>query len=64
SRPALYRLIEAHPELRTAQDLGADELRTALEHHGGIIAAAKALKISPQGLKRRLSALGLLDDSG
>jgi two-component system nitrogen regulation response regulator GlnG len=58
SRPSLYRLIEAHPDLRLATELGAGELREALEKHGSVEAAARALKVSPQGLKRRLSALG------
>ena len=57
SRPALYRLIESHPDLHLATELGEDELRGALEKHGSIEAAARALKVSPQGLKRRWSAL-------
>jgi len=59
SRPALYRLIEAHPELRTTADLSEEELRAAIASHGSVASAARALKISAQGLKRRLSALGL-----
>jgi two-component system nitrogen regulation response regulator GlnG len=59
SRPALYRLIEANPDLQLATGLGENELREALQRHGSVEAAARALKVSPQGLKRRLSALGL-----
>ena len=57
SRPALYRLIEAHPELRTAAELDENEVRSALAQYGSPSAAARALKVSAQGLKRRLSSL-------
>ena len=59
SRPTLYRLIAAHPDLRTASDLGEAEIHDALDRHGSVAAAAEALRISPQGLKRRMSALGI-----
>lgn len=59
SRPALYRLINAHPDLRTASDYGRDEILTAVAHHGSIPLAARALKVSAMGLRRRLRVLGL-----
>ncbi|MEM9558518.1 MAG: sigma 54-interacting transcriptional regulator [Acidobacteriota bacterium] len=59
SRPAIYRLIERHPTLRTAADLSRDELQAALARHGSVVAAARALQVSEQGLRRRLSTLGL-----
>lgn len=62
SRQALYRLIDDHPDLRTAAELGADELRGALARHGSVAATARALRVSPQGLKRRLTALDLDSD--
>ncbi|MEO1083918.1 MAG: sigma 54-interacting transcriptional regulator [Acidobacteriota bacterium] len=59
SRQALYRRIEEHPDLRTAADVPVDVLRAALERTGSATAAALELRVSPQGLKRRVTALGL-----
>lgn len=57
SRGALYRLIESS-KVRKAADLEPPEIETALARHGGDAdAAARDLKVSPQGLKRRITAL-------
>ena len=59
SRPALYRLIDAHPDLRTASELSQEEILTAVEKHGSLSLAARALRVSAMGLRRRLRTLGL-----
>ncbi len=59
SRGALYRLIESS-KVRKAVDLEPAEIEEALGRHGGDAgAAARDLKVSPQGLKRRMTALRL-----
>ena len=58
SRGTLYRLIETS-KIRKAADLDPSEIREALACHGGDVgAAAGDLKVSSQGLKRRITALG------
>lgn len=60
SRPNLYRLMEASAAVRTAGELGLDEIRTALDASGNDLeAAALALEVSELGLKRRMKTLGL-----
>ncbi|HKI03582.1 MAG TPA: sigma 54-interacting transcriptional regulator [Thermoanaerobaculia bacterium] len=57
SRGALYRLIESS-KVRKAADLEPPEIESALADCGGDPAAAAArLRVSPQGLKRRMTAL-------
>ena len=60
SRATLYRLIDACPRIRKAAELGRSEIEAALRRaDGDHLAAAMALEVSPQGLKRRMTALGL-----
>jgi DNA-binding NtrC family response regulator len=60
SRGTLYRLIDDCPELRKATELGEGEIGEALARCGGDPEAAAAeLRVSPQGLKRRMTALGI-----
>ncbi len=60
SRINLYRLIEDHPSVRKAADLGRGEIEDVLTRcDGDQEAAAADLRVSLQGLKRRLTALGL-----
>jgi two-component system nitrogen regulation response regulator GlnG len=57
SRGALYRLIESS-KVRKAADLEPSEIEEALSRcEGDAGAAARDLKVSPQGLKRRITAL-------
>ncbi len=59
SRPTLYRLIESCPQIRKAVELGRAEIESALADCGSDpTAAAARLRVSPQGLKRRMTALG------
>ena len=59
SRPNLYRLMELSPAVRTANQLGEEEIRAAVAEAGGDLeAAAFALEVSVFGLKRRMKALG------
>ena len=58
SRTSLYKLIEEHPEVRTAAELGPVEIRRALdEAEGDIGRASRQLEVSERALKQRLSQL-------
>ncbi len=60
SRATLYRLIEARPEVRKASELDREEIEAAfLAAERDVRQAARQLEVSPQGLKRRLTQLGL-----
>ena len=60
SRPNLYRLMEGSPSVRTAHELGLDEIQAAVaQANGDLDAAAYELEVSVLGLKRRMKALGL-----
>jgi two-component system nitrogen regulation response regulator GlnG len=60
SRGALYRLIESCPRIRKAAELERTEIESVLADCGGDpTAAAARLRVSPQGLKRRMTGLGL-----
>ncbi len=60
SRINLYRRIEECPAVRTAAALGREEIEDAMARSGGDLeAAAAVLEVSLQGLKRRITALGL-----
>ncbi|MFB1479211.1 sigma 54-interacting transcriptional regulator [Corallococcus sp. RDP092CA] len=59
-RPSVYDLIERSPTLRTAGDLGADEITRCFEACGGDLdAMARTLEVSKRALGRRLKELGL-----
>jgi two-component system nitrogen regulation response regulator GlnG len=61
SRPSLYKLLAAHPQIRAAQAIGRDELEQALQCNGGDLErAASALKTPSEPLRRHLRQLGLL----
>jgi two-component system nitrogen regulation response regulator GlnG len=60
SRGSLYGLIEASPRVRKARDLTAPEILESLGHHPDDLgAAARHLRVSRMGLKRRMSELGI-----
>jgi two-component system nitrogen regulation response regulator GlnG len=60
SRPALYDRIERSPSIRKARDLGASEIRAALDaHDGDSTRAAEELRVSPRGLVLRMRELQL-----
>ncbi|NNC15153.1 sigma-54-dependent Fis family transcriptional regulator [Corallococcus exiguus] len=59
-RPSVYDLIERSPNLRTAGDLGADEIIRCFETCGGDLdAMVRTLEVSKRALGRRLKELGL-----
>jgi two-component system nitrogen regulation response regulator GlnG len=61
SRPSMYKLIEAHPAIRHAEDIGADELAAGLQKSGGDLERCAALLLTPaEALRRHLRGLGLL----
>ncbi len=60
SRINLYRLIESCPAVGKAADLEEPEIQDALIHcDGDLEGAAMRLRVSLQGLKRRMTKLGL-----
>ena len=60
SRTSLYALMDRHPEVRTAREIGAAEIERALEAAcGDTRRAASALRVSEQGLKRQMRDLGM-----
>ncbi|RKH66538.1 sigma 54-interacting transcriptional regulator [Corallococcus aberystwythensis] len=60
-RPSVYDLIERSPNLRTAGDLGADEITRSFEACGGDLdAMVRTLEVSKRALGRRLKELGLV----
>ncbi|GMU00459.1 hypothetical protein KH5H1_45790 [Corallococcus caeni] len=60
-RPSVYDLIERSPNLRTAGDLGADEITRCFEACGGDLdAMVRTLEVSKRALGRRLKELGLV----
>lgn len=60
SRPSLYKLIEAHPAIRSATAIPADQIEAALGASGGDLEACAArLKTPSEALRRHLRGLGL-----
>lgn len=60
SRPSLYKLIEAHPAIRPAALIPAEEISGALRTHNGDLAlCASQLKTPSEALRRHLRVLGL-----
>jgi DNA-binding NtrC family response regulator len=60
SRASLYVLIDACPRIRKASDLGREEIAAAADRCGGRVETmAEDLKVSKQGLKMRMTELGL-----
>ena len=61
SRATVYRLIESFPSLRKASELSRREIEEALERRSGELAAAAAdLEVSAEGLRLRMTALGMV----
>jgi DNA-binding NtrC family response regulator len=60
SRTSLYALIDRCPALRRAGDLGAAEIRDALDEAAGDLAAVvDALQVSKHGILQRMRELGI-----
>jgi two-component system nitrogen regulation response regulator GlnG len=61
SRPSMYKLLEAHPQIRRADQIAPEELRAALAASGGALdACASWLRTPAEALRRHLGALGLI----
>jgi two-component system nitrogen regulation response regulator GlnG len=59
-RPSIYDLIERSPNIRTAGDLGAEEITQCFHACGGDLdAMVTQLQVSKRALNRRLRELGL-----
>lgn len=60
SRPAIYKMVDAHPSIRKAGDISAEELSGCLEQYqGNLDHMVNALQVSKSSLKRRLRELSL-----
>jgi two-component system nitrogen regulation response regulator GlnG len=61
SRPSLYKLLEAHPQIRRVEAIPLDEIRQALRQHAADLAkCASALRTPGEALRRHLRLLGLV----
>jgi two-component system nitrogen regulation response regulator GlnG len=61
SRPAIYLLLEKHPEIRTARDLSRAEILECRQTCGDDLGAmANHLEVSRKGLQQRMKEIGLL----
>lgn len=58
SRPSLYKLLEAHPDIRSADAIDEAELLTAWDATGELTTCASRLRTPAEALRRRLRALG------
>ncbi len=59
-RPSIYDLTEKSPNIRTAGEVGADEIeRVFREASGDLDAMVPIVQVSKQALRRRLKELGL-----
>jgi len=62
SRPSMYKLLAAHPQVRQAAAIPLDELRMAWTAHGGdVVRCALALRTPSEALRRQLRGHGLID---
>jgi len=60
SRPSMYKLLEAHPQIRRPEQIAAEEIRRSLEASAGDWErCAAALKTPAEALRRHLRGLGL-----
>ncbi|MTW06353.1 helix-turn-helix domain-containing protein, partial [Pseudoduganella ginsengisoli] len=60
SRPSLYKLLAAHPQVRRASAIPEEEIRHALARHGpDVERCASALRTPADALRRRLLALNV-----
>ena len=60
SRPSLYKLIEAHPDIRAPAAIAPGDVDAAWQASGGDVSACAArLKTPSEALRRHLRALGL-----
>ena len=61
SRPAIYLLLEKHPEIRTARDLSRAEILECQQLCGDDLdAMASHLEVSRKGLQQKMKEIGLI----
>jgi two-component system nitrogen regulation response regulator GlnG len=64
SRPSMYKLLEAHPEIRRVEQINQEEIRQAWElTQNNIELCASRLRTPNEALRRHLKGLGLIDTS-
>lgn len=60
SRPALYKMVDAHPDIRKAGEISAQEVSHSFDQcQGNLEQMVTDLKVSKMSLKRRLKELAL-----
>jgi two-component system nitrogen regulation response regulator GlnG len=60
SRPSMYKLLAAHPQVRPVEAIPRDEIELALQRHGADLQrSASQLKTPSEALRRYLRQLGL-----
>ncbi|MDO9193320.1 MAG: hypothetical protein Q7U12_10520, partial [Undibacterium sp.] len=61
SRPSMYKLLEAHAQIRRIEQISEEEIRQSLETSAGDVErCASLLKTPSEALRRHLRGLGLL----
>ncbi len=61
SRPSMYKLLEAHSQIRRVEQIGIEEIRQSLADSAGDVERCAALLKTPtEALRRHLRGLGLL----
>ena len=64
-RSSIYDLMDKHPDVRTAGEVSAEELRRCFhECQGDLEAMVRRLEVSKRTLKRRIKELGLVVEGG
>ena len=60
AKNTLYQLMQRHPDLRTASEIGADELTACRDRcRGDLARMVQELRISRRALQHRMKALGI-----
>jgi two-component system nitrogen regulation response regulator GlnG len=65
SRPSVYKLLQAHPQIRLPAQIPADEIRAALGACGGDVTHCASRLMTPaEALRRHVTTLGLAPRPG
>ena len=62
SRPTVYKLLEAHPQIRFPANISEEEIRAAWEACGGDLQRCASRLMTPaEALRRHLGLLGVTE---